>query len=313
MTPKEKLGFIMKMSGLTQAELANRLGVTFAALNRWINDKAIPRPKSLEKIDELYREYSGEKQVPETVAAAKRGIVKEKQKQHPRVLKEIIANPDIRDEFCLSLTYHSNRIEGSTLSENETAAIMFQNAALPNKSFVEQLEVKNHQAALAYLFEHLERGKPVDDALVLKLHSILMNAVRSDAGMYRDHGVRIMGAHVPTANYIKVPALMKELFRDTNLNRKGSDVINHIAQVHTRFEAIHPFADGNGRTGRLLMHAMALQENLSPLVILQENRRLYMAYLNKAQTKDDFSLLADFVCDAILDGYRIIERDFTVK
>ena len=309
MTPKEKLGIIMKISGLTQAELANRLGVTFAALNRWVNDKAIPRSKSLKKIDELYREYSGEKQVPETVTAAKRGIVEEKKKKHPHVLKEIIANPDIRDEFYLSLTYHSNRIEGSTLSENETAAIMFQNVALPNKSLVEQLEVKNHQAALGYLFEYLEQKKPVDEMLILKLHSILMNAVRSDAGTYRNHGVRIMGAHVPTANYIKIPALMKELFRDINASRKGSIDIDHIAQIHARFEAIHPFADGNGRTGRLLMHAMALRENLSPLVILQEKRRLYMAYLNKAQTKDDISLLADFVCDAILDGYRIIERE----
>lgn len=309
MTPKEKLGIIMRMSGLTQAELANRLGVTFAALNRWVNDKAVPRSTSLDKIDELYREYSGEKQVPETVAAAKRGIVKEKQKQHPRVLKEIIANPDIRDEFYLSLTYHSNRIEGSTLSENETAAIMFQNVALPNKSLIEQLEVKNHQAALAYLFEHLERENPIDEAFVLKLHSILMNTVRSDAGAYRNHGVRIMGVHISTANYIKVPAFMMELFRDINMSRKGGDVVDHIAQIHARFEIIHPFADGNGRTGRLLMHAMALRENLSPLVILQEKRRLYMAYLNKAQLKDDISLLADFVCDAILDGYRIVERE----
>src|SRR5690242_15668714 len=142
MTPKQKLQIIIKLSGLTQAQLAVRLGVTFAALNRWMNDKAVPRPKALIKIDELYKEYSGEKQVPETVVAAKQGIIKGKQRQHIHVLKEIMDNPDVRDQFYLSLTYHSNRIEGSTLSENETAAIMFQNVALPNKSIIEQLEVK---------------------------------------------------------------------------------------------------------------------------------------------------------------------------
>ena len=80
------------------------------------------------------------------------------------------------------------------------------------------------------------------------------------------------------------------------------------ARAHYQFEKIHPFADGNGRIGRLLMQAMALRENLAPVVVLQEKRRLYAAYLNKAQMKDDQSLLEDFVCDAILEGYRILER-----
>lgn len=306
MTPKQKLQLLLKLSGLTQAQLANRLGVTFVALNRWMNDKAVPRPKALEKIDDLYKEYSGEKQVPESVLVAKQGIIRENQKTHPRVLKEIMDNPDIRDQFYLSLTYHSNRIEGSTLSEGETAAIMFQGAALPNKNIIEQLEVKNHQAALGYLFNYLEDGGRIDETLVMKLHGILLNAIRPDAGGYRNHGVRIAGANIPTANYVKVPDLMKVLI--VAVNKGAEDAVRHIASVHARFEAIHPFSDGNGRIGRLLMHAMALRENLPPPVILQEKRRLYIAYLNKAQTKDDLTLLEDFICDAILEGYRIVER-----
>lgn len=305
MTIKQKLELILKLSGLTQQELAGRLGVTFAALNRWINGKAVPRPKAQEKIDELYKEYSGEKQIPETVIEAKKGIILKKQKEHPNVIKEILDNPDIRDQFYLSLTYNSNRIEGSTLSEGETAAIMFQNAALPDKALVEQLEVKNHQAALRYLFEYLSENKSLDEELILKLHGILMNAIKPDAGNYRYHGVRIMGTDVPTANYLKIPELMKELIKDIN---KPENIFNKISDIHSRFEKIHPFSDGNGRIGRLLMHAMSLSENLAPVVILQEKRRLYTAYLNKAQMKDDLSLLEDFVCDAILEGYRILER-----
>src|SRR3989344_541066 len=177
MTPKEKLQLILKLSGLTQAQLAARLGVTFVALNRWINDKATPRQKTQAKIDELYKEYSGEKQIPETALAAKKAIVFKKRKDHRSVLKEIIDNPDIRDQFYLSLTYHSNRIEGSTLSENETAAILFQNASLPHNTLTEQLEVKNHQAAIEYLFRHVIEKKTLDDGFILKLHGILMNAV----------------------------------------------------------------------------------------------------------------------------------------
>lgn len=307
MTPKQKLQLLLKLSGLTQTQLANRLGVTFVALNRWMNDKAIPRPKTLERIDDLYKEYSGEKHVPESVRAAKQGIIRENQKKHPHVLKEIIDTPDIRDQFYLSLTYHSNRIEGSTLSEGETAAIMFQGAALPNKNIIEQLEVKNHQAALGYLFNYLEDRGRIDETLVMKLHGILLNAIRPDAGGYRNHGVRIAGANIPTANYVKVPHLMKALIAEANKNTK--DAVRRIASIHARFEAIHPFGDGNGRIGRLLMHAMALRQNLPPPVILQENRRLYITYLNKAQAKDDLTLLEDFICDAILEGYQIMERN----
>lgn len=308
MTVQEKLQLIIKLSGLTQAELATRLGVTFAALNRWINGKAIPRPQAQKKIDELCREYSGEKVIPSTVLEAKKSIVFQKQKKHKNVLREIIDNPDIRDQLYLSLTYNTNRIEGSTLSENETAAVLFENAALPNKSLVEQLEVKNHQAALQYLFGYLALKKPLNEELIVKLHSILMNAIREDAGRYRNHGVRITGTFVPTANYLKVPVLMKVLVKD--MNQKARDVITHIADVHSQFEKIHPFADGNGCIGRLLMHAMALHANLAPVVVLQEKKRFYAAYLNKAQMKDDITLLDDFICDAILEGYKIMEREW---
>lgn len=184
---------------------------------------------------------------------------------------------------------------------------MFQNAALPNKTLTEQLEVKNHQAALVYLFEYLLQGKPLDEALILKLHSILMNAIRDDAGLYRNHGVRIMGTNVPTANYVKVPTLMKELAAD--IRRGGKNIFTHLADIHGRFEKIHPFADGNGRIGRLIIHAMALNANLSPAVIVQEKRPLYVAALNRAQVKEDVTLLENFVCDAILEGYRIVERE----
>jgi Fic family protein len=306
MTIPQKLQLLLKLSALTQQELASRLGVTFAALNRWINSKAIPRPKAQAAIDELYKEYSGEKQIPETVLEAKKHMVLQKAKAHKNALKAILGNPDIRDQFYLSLTYNSNRIEGSTLSEGETAAILFENAALPNKTLVEQLEAKNHQAVLEYLFQYLAKQRPLNEVLILKLHSILMNAIRSDAGTYRSHGVRIVGTYVPTANYVKIPQLMKALVKD--VRHKKQDTIQHISDIHARFEKIHPFSDGNGRIGRLLMHAMALKENLAPVVILQEKRRQYATYLNKAQMKDDLSLLEDFVCDGILEGYSILDR-----
>jgi len=306
MTIPQKLQTIQRLSGLTQTELARRLGVSFVAFNRWITGKAVPRKKAQDHIDVLYRDYTGLTVIPEEVLAAKKAIVTGKAKRVKRVLGTILENPDIRDQFILVLTYTSNSIEGSTLTEAETAAVLFQNAALPDKTLTEHLEAKNHQAALLYLFDHLLAKKPPDENLILKLHGMLMNGIRTDAGAYRHHGVRIVGADLPTANYLKVPHLMGELAKDLLSSHKN--VIEHVAAVHAIFEQIHPFSDGNGRIGRLLMHAMLLRRNLPPAVIRPEKKRFYYSYLNTAQKKGDTALLQDFICDGVLEGWDIVER-----
>ena len=302
----EKLKIIQRISGLTQTELASKIGVSFVAFNGWWTGKSNPRPKREVAIDDLYKELTGQKIIPDTILKAKKELIQKESKKFSNIVKMISANPDIYDQFLLSLTYHSNKIEGSTLSENETADIMFNNRALPNKSLIEQLEVKNHQAALQYLFNFLRQKKTIDKNIILKLHAILMNGIRDDAGFFRNHSVRIVGANVPTANYMKLPELISDLVKD--INKKTIDAISLIANIHTRFEQIHPFADGNGRIGRLIMIAMLLRENIAPAVIRQEVKSLYYNYLNKAQLKAEFSQLEDFICEAVLRGFDIIKR-----
>ena len=141
---------------------------------------------------------------------------------------------------------------------------------------------------------------------MLKLHSILMNGVRPDAGIYRNHAVRITGVNLPTANYMSVAKLMPEIM--TQIAKKNKDIIAQSAGVHSKFEQIHPFSDGNGRIGRLLMNAMLLNSNFAPAIIRQEQKQLYYTYLYKAQTKKDNSQLEDFLCDAVIDGFKILER-----
>lgn len=302
----EKLKLIKDYSGLTQEKLAKELGVSFVTLNSWINGRSIPRKKKQNQIDELYAKYSGTKIIPETVLEAKKELVYKKGRKYKNILSTIQNNPDIFDQFVLSLTYNTNRIEGSTLTEDETAAILFENASLPNKSLTEQLEAKNHQTAYNFMFDWLKEKKLLDEEFILRLHAILMNSIRPDAGIYRNHGVRIMGTNVPTANYPKVPELMKKLVKDMNM-QKG-DPIEKLADIHSRFEQIHPFSDGNGRIGRLLIHAMLLKNNFPPALILQKNKRLYMKYLNKSQMTGDQSLLEDFLCDSIMLSFEIMKR-----
>lgn len=306
MTSSEKLRIIQRLSGLTQEKVARELGVSFVTLNSWMRDRSTPRAKAQGRIDELYRTTTGQKVIPEEVLQAKLRILQKKGREHRNILKTLLTRRDLYDQFVLSLTYNTNRIEGSTLTEPETAAILFQNISLPDKTLVEQMEVKNHQAALEFLFQSTKKGEKIDQNFILKLHRILLNGIQSDAGAYRNHAVRIVGSRVVTANYLKIPSLMQDL--ETSIHHEESDTISHASQIHSRFEKIHPFSDGNGRIGRLLMHRMLLDKDLPPAVIRQEEKRFYMTYLSKAQLEEDASLLTDFICDAILEAYRILEK-----
>ncbi len=306
MTTQEKLQIIKQLSQLTQTQLSAKLEVSFPTLNSWINGKSNPHAIKLKRINELYIQLSGKKIIPENAITAKKGIILKKSEQKKSIIKLINSRPDIHDQLVLSFTYNTNSIEGSTLTENETAAIIFQNITLKNKNLIEHLEAKNHQSALEYLLKIISPTLQITEELIMELHKILMNSIRPDAGTYRNHGVRIVGANVPTANYLKVPKLMSELI--VQINKGHTDNINHAAVIHSKFEQIHPFSDGNGRIGRLIMAAMLLKKNIAPAVIKQQKKNLYYKALQKSQQKKEFEQLDEFICDAILNGFEIIDE-----
>ncbi|NMC35220.1 MAG: helix-turn-helix domain-containing protein [Veillonellaceae bacterium] len=304
MTILQKLTIINKEQELTQEKLAALLGVSFATVNSWLNGRSLPRPQKQQLIDELYKKVTGQTQIPSSELVAKKDLLVKKSRQFPKILEYIKSRPDLFDQFVLSLTYHSNSLEGSSLTENDTAAIIFDNVAIPHKSVIEHLEAKNHQTALEYLFSTVKPAARLSEEYILKLHGLIMNSIRADAGFYRNHGVRIVGTNVPTANHAKIPTLMAELVADINQNDK--DVIGHCARVHSRFEQIHPFADGNGRVGRLLMYSMLLRRNYPPALIKQEHKMAYNQYLNKAQMSGENSLLENFLCEAMTFSFDLL-------
>lgn len=310
MNTKQKLTIIQQRLDLTQTKLAEKFGVSFVAFNNWWNGKSEPRPKTKTLIDELFLEVTGKKIIASEILKEKNKNLLQQTAKHKNILKEILDHQDIKECFILKLTYHSNNIEGSTLTESETAAIIFDNVALPDRTLTEQLEAKNHQTALNYLFDYLSTGKKINEALILKLHSILMNGIRPDAGNYRRHPVRILGVNLLTANYLRIPDLMPEVA--TMAAKKSKETVKNCAMVHSRFEQIHPFSDGNGRVGRLLMTAMLLQANLPPAIIDQSKKQFYYVYLSKAQTGGDQSQLENFLFDAVFDGLKILERADTI-
>jgi len=299
-----KLKLIQTLSGLTQEQLARKLQVTFATLNSWMNARSVPRKKTQDRIEAFLGGLLGE-DVPEgDILTVKKALIRQKASAG-NVMDVIASRKDLLDQLILSLTYNTNGIEGSTLTEAETAAVLFEDAALSNRTLTEQMEVKNHRAALLWLFDHVRAGHKTGQDAVLKMHAVLMNGIRDDAGVYRNHAVRIVGSNIPTANYVKVPDLMKDLIRD--MNRKSDDVIAQTAEIHARFEQIHPFGDGNGRIGRLLMQAMLLKTNIVPAVIRKKKKQVYLRCLNAAQTRGTFTDLQEFLCDAVLETYALIQ------
>jgi len=306
MQVQDKLRLLQEIAGVSQTELARQLGVSFVTLNRWVNEKAEPRAAAERRITSLFRATTGTSEDHDDPLSAKKAVLLSRASQQSSVLQAILKEPDIRDEFVLRLTFTSNQIEGSTLTEAETAAILFHNDNVPRRSLIEQLEAKNHQAALEFLFRHGGSGGVIDEALILRLHAILMNGVRDDAGSYRSHAVRIVGANVPTANYLRVPDLMGALLKDAQ--KGNADPIQYAAAFHSAFEQIHPFSDGNGRVGRLLLHAMLVAVNYPPAVIRPGRRRVYHRALNVAQREGNIARLEDVICTGVLEGWRILQR-----
>lgn len=302
----KKIHIILRESGLSQEALAREFSVSFATVNSWINGRSVPRKGAQELIEKLYLKYTAQNIISASDIKLQYNKILEHKNQYKHILNYILSNKDIYDQFLLSLTYNTNKIEGSTLTEAETAEVLFHNVNLSDKDLVELMEVKNHQAALEYLFSYINNGGCIDREFILHLHAMLMNGIRHDAGLYRSHAVRIVGANVATANYVKVPMLMEDLIEE--INDITENAIEHASVIHSKFEKIHPFSDGNGRVGRLLMNAMLLKSGFAPALIKDVDRKFYLKYLNKSQKSDDHSLLSLFVHDAVLDSYKIVNR-----
>lgn len=306
MNIQEQLKVIQKITSKTQEQLARELRVSFVTLNSWITGRSQPRPGAKRRIIDLYSGVTGQQVVPDSALIAKKNILFMRQKKFRSVIQFITKNIDVQEQLLLSFTYNTNRIEGSTLTEAQTAAILFHGRTIGNKNVIEHLEVKNHQAALQFLYQHLRQRSPFNEEFLLELHAILMNGIREDAGHYRRHGVRIVGSPVPTANYLKVPVLMKEIIR--SMRKKKKDIVSYASRIHSEFERVHPFSDGNGRIGRLLMAAMLMRQNYAPAVVAERDRTKYLRALQKSQLDGLYEPLEELVCDSILRGFDLLDR-----
>ena len=277
-------------SRMTQKALAERLGVTFAALNRWLHGHAVPHPGRLEAIRKLHREMIGyPAYTPAKISRLIREAGRFKRKQ---IWKTVSQNEKLQDELVLEHTYNSTTIEGNTMTKRETEAVIFKDKTISDKSLIEHLEMKNHAAVLRKILEGEYRG-PMTEEFIRLIHRHLMQGIRKDAGHYSRHQRVIRGADIALTDAEDIAEEMAALM--ASWKKKRSVTLQAIADFHVRFELIHPFGDGNGRVGRLLMTAQCLETGYLPLIIENEKKLEYYEVLEYAQRKADGPFVAFLV------------------
>ncbi|MCU0334642.1 MAG: Fic family protein [Chitinophagaceae bacterium] len=166
----------------------------------------------------------------------------------------------LREFFHTRYTYHSNKIEGNTLTLQETALVVAKGITIAGKSVREHLEAVNHQEAVEYLEGLVQKGSRLSEGLIKELHYLILKGIEKRwAGVYRQVEVRISGSeHVPPPHF-DVPMEMQRMLAYYQENRHKLHPVLLAADMHLMLVGIHPFMDGNGRTSRLLMNLILMQ------------------------------------------------------
>jgi len=204
-------------------------------------------------------------------------IVKKKELDESRPLPPMIVRK-LKEQMQIEYTYNSNALEGNTLSARETQLVIQEGITVQGKSLREHLEVKNHPEAMLFV-ENLSR-REIEEKDVLETHRIIFEGIDDNAGTYRKGQVRIAGADFIPPPPEEIRSRITDLSDWLHENVEELRSIEIAAVFHHRFEQIHPFSEGNGRVGRLLMNCILLKHGYPFVVVLKDDRKKYYKALH---------------------------------
>lgn len=215
----------------------------------------------------------------------------------------------LNEEFTVEYTYNSNAIEGNTLTLRETDLVL-RGLTIDQKPLKDHMEAVGHKEAFEYVRELVSGNVPISERVIKQIHYLVLADKKDDRGVYRRVPVRIMGAqHEPVQPYLIEPK-MEQLLRD--YAESTEHIITKLARFHIEFEGIHPFIDGNGRTGRLLVNLELMKAGFPPIDIKFTDRIAYYNAFDEYHVKHNLSamenLFAGYV-NAQLDKYLKILQD----
>ena len=217
----------------------------------------------------------------------------------------------LNEEFAVEYTYNSNAIEGNTLTLRETDLVL-RGLTIDQKPLQDHMEAVGHKEAFDYVRELVAKNAPLTESVIKQIHYLVLADKTDDRGVYRRVPVRIMGAHhEPVQPYLIEPK-MEQLLLDYAASEEH--VVTKLARFHIEFEGIHPFIDGNGRTGRLLINLELMKAGYPPIDIKFTDRVVYYNAFDEYHTKHNLSamesLIAGYV-NARLDTYLTILKQMT--
>ena len=212
----------------------------------------------------------------------------------------------LTEEFIIEYTYNSNAMEGNTLTLRETDMVL-RGLTIDRKPLKDHMEAVGHKEAFDFVRDLVKEQTPLSESIIKRIHYLVLADKREDRGVYRRVPVKIMGAkHEPVQPYL-IQSKMEQLLEDYRNNT--DHIIPRLARFHIEFEEIHPFIDGNGRTGRLLVNLELMKAGYPPIDIKFADRISYYNAFDEYHVKHDLGamekLFAGYV-NARLDNYRIM-------
>lgn len=204
----------------------------------------------------------------------------------------------IQDALDIEYTYESNRIEGNTLTLQETALIVNEGVTISGKSMREHLEVINHTEAISYIKDIAKQDIEISERTIKEIHALILHGIdRENAGRYRTVPVMISGStHIPPQPYLIEKQMEDFILRFKQMEKEKVHPVLIAAYLHDELVRIHPFIDGNGRTSRLLMNLYLLRHGYVIITLKGSNdaKVNYYKALEKSHTEqlpEDFQKL----------------------
>ncbi len=218
----------------------------------------------------------------------------------------------LREEFMIEFTYNSNAIEGNTLTLKETA-LALEGMTIDQKPLKDHLEAVGHRDAFLYVQDIATKDVQLTEGVIKNIHSLVLINRPEDKGTYRRIPVRIMGAYTePLQPYMVQPA-MEGLLIENNKRTETMNIIERIARFHLEFEGIHPFIDGNGRTGRLIMNLDLIRNGYPPINVKFTDRKRYYeafdAYYRDNDASKMTALIAEYVNERLDEYLAVLESN----
>jgi Fic family protein len=211
----------------------------------------------------------------------------------------------LREKLNVEWTYHSNAIEGNTLTLSETKVVL-EGITIGGKSLVEHLEAINHREAIFFVEGLITNKEPLSEWNIKNIHALILKEIdNTNAGKYRNENVVISGAkHIPPKHY-EIGDSMQKLILEYQNEWKAYHPVIRATLIHGEFVKIHPFIDGNGRTSRLLLNFELMKNGYPPIIIKKEERARYYDVLDLAHTTMNYEPFMELVSKYVIESEKL--------